>query len=594
MSEPATGRALRLLAAIPLLDRLELAAVGALSEGSAHAALRRLEREGLAEAVRHAGTLTASTRRWLLTREGLRRLMRDEGLGERALLRAYPVSARWRRVLLERLDAAAVVYRLATALAGAGAIGRFRWYRGHPLDAAIELADGRTVGVIRLGATAEWTAFSERIGRLAQGASRGEARPRALLALVPDEVRLRRVAALLARLPGPAFLALEAEAAAAGEREAVWRAASSPAPVGLGAALAAVRPGGGLPAGRPEARPALPDDLDAGSPADQLLPAVLKPGEKRALDVIADWPWIAPGDLAALLGVSASHLSRVVSRLEELALVVGVPLSGRRLALSDRALALLARRDRASVALARRRWNAEPAGVAEGDAWRAIAGTRSRQLARHIDHTAGVHWFLARLAEQARREDWRVAQLDPPHRAARYFRYGGALRSVHPDAFGVLWRGDVVWPFFLEWERRALHPSTMAARLAPYLRYYATDRPAADHGTMPGVLVVFDDPVAPVHFLRIAREEIARSGIDLPLWVASRDELDAAKPLGDARRDPVASAVVDRLGDRAAFSFVARSNPVLTRNRPLPPILTLFDHASSRCTASSADMTTTR
>ena len=541
MSETGAGRALRLLAAMPLLDRLELAAVGAMSEGAAHAALQRLDREGLATAVRHAGTLTASTRRWLLTAGGLRRLMRDEGLGERDLLRAYPLSARWRRVLLERLDAVAVVYRLASALAGAGAIERFRWYRGHPLDAVIELADGRTVGVIRTGATAEWTAFSERVGRIAQGASRGETMPRALLALVPDEVRLRRVAALLTRLPGPAFLALEADAAAADGRDAVWRAASSPAPLGLRAALAAVRPGGELPAERAEARPVLPDDVDG---SDHLLPAVLKPSEKRALDLLADWPWIAPGDLASLLGVSASRLSRVLARLEELGLVVRTSLAGRRLVLSDRALALLGRRDRASVALARRRWSAEAVDGEESTDWRAIAGTRSRQLARHIDHTTGVHWFLARLAEQARAEDWWVAQLDPPHRAARYFRYGGALRSVHPDAFGLLRRGEHARPFFLEWERRALHPSTMAARIAPYLRYYATDRPVADHDAPPGVLVVFEDAVAPAHLLRVARTEMERSGVGVPLWAASHGDLEAAGPLGDSWRGPFSTDLV--------------------------------------------------
>ena len=93
----------------------------------------------------------------------------------------------------------------------------------------------------------------------------------------------------------------------------------------------------------------------------------------------------------------------------------------------------------------------EAAGGTGEDGWRAIPGTRSRQLARHIEHTAGVHWFLARLAAQARAEDgWSVAQIGPPHRAARYFRYEGALRSVHPDAFGVLRRGDAMWPFFLE------------------------------------------------------------------------------------------------------------------------------------------------
>ena len=197
------------------------------------------------------------------------------------------------------------------------------------------------------------------------------------------------------------------------------------------------------------------------------------------------------------------------------------------------------------MALARKRWSAEASGHAGIDGWRAIAGTRSRQLARHIEHTAGVHWFLARLAAQARAEGgWSVAQLDPPHRAARYFRYGRALRSVHPDAFGVLRRGDAAWPFFLEWERRALHPSTMATRLAPYLRYYATDGPLDDHGATPAVLVVFEDPVAPAHFLRVAREEIARSGVDAPLWAASRDDLETAGPLGPAWRSPSALELV--------------------------------------------------
>ena len=43
------------------------------------------------------------------------------------------------------------------------------------------------------------------------------------------------------------------------------------------------------------------------------------------------------------------------------------------------------------------------------------------------------------------------------------------MRSVHPDAFGILRRDGEVWPFFLDaWERRAVRPVTMAARLAPY------------------------------------------------------------------------------------------------------------------------------
>ena len=35
------------------------------------------------------------------------------------------------------------------------------------------------------------------------------------------------------------------------------------------------------------------------------------------------------------------------------------------------------------------------------------------------------------------------------------------------------------------------------------------------------MLVVFEDDIAPTHFMRIARDELARRGVDLPLWVAS-------------------------------------------------------------------------
>ena len=53
------------------------------------------------------------------------------------LLRLYPVSARWQRVLLERLDAAAVIYRLAATISNIAHPIRFRWYRAMPMDAAI-------------------------------------------------------------------------------------------------------------------------------------------------------------------------------------------------------------------------------------------------------------------------------------------------------------------------------------------------------------------------------------------------------------------------------------------------------------------------
>ena len=141
-----------------------------------------------------------------------------------------------------------------------------------------------------------------------------------------------------------------------------------------------------------------------------------------------------------------------------------------------------------------------------------------------IDVADGVSGFVA------------VAQLNPPRRASRYFRHEGSLRSIQPDAFAILRKGGTKWPFFLEWERRAVWPATMAARIAPYIRYYSSHRPADDHGQRPAVLVVFHAGLAAARFLRAARDETARAGVTLPLWVSHGSILERVGPLGRAWR----------------------------------------------------------
>ena len=74
----------------------------------------------------------------------------------------------------------------------------------------------------------------------------------------------------------------------------------------------------------------------------------------------------------------------------------------------------------------------------------------------------------------------------------------------------------------------------MAARLAPYLNYYSSRRPLDDHGQASIVLVVFDDDLAATHFLRVARSEMERAGVEVPLWVSHKDALERLGPLGRA------------------------------------------------------------
>ena len=293
---------------------------------------------------------------------------------------------------------------------------------------------------------------------------------------------------------------------------------------------------GGLPVeGRP-ARAVLPGEIDLDGPAsDYLLPALLGPAEKRALDLLSDWPWASKRDMAGLMGVSTRWVSQLVARLDGFGLVSHSDGRGsRRLALSDRGLGQLARRDRTSVDTARRRWGVAPIDPLAPLTWRNVSGSRSRQLLRNVEHTGAVHWFLVALAAQARAAGWKVVQLDPPRRASRYFRHDGRLHSALPDAFRMLRHGNDTLPFFLEWERRAGRPVTMAGRLAPYLRYSSSPRPLDDHGAAPAVLVVFDDELAATHFLRVAREEMERAEVEVPLWVSHRAVLERIAPLGPA------------------------------------------------------------
>ena len=457
---PWEGELLGALAEMPFLDRLELAAVTGWSRGAVYRGVGKLEDAGCVASVPHATGLVASTRRYHLTADGLRRLAEVNSETVDDLLRTRPVSARWRRVLLERLDSVAVVYRLAATVANAASPVRLRWYRAAPLDAAISLPGGRTLGILRQGATADRTGFAKRVWRLAQGPL-----PGAVLVIVPDEVRLRHARRLLARTPVPALLALEADAALAGQDHRIWRTPAVNAALELNYALERLRPGGGIPEEEPSSKALLPGD---GEHTAHSLPSLLKPAGKRALDLLADWPWLSRRELAALLNVSEPRTSQVTVSLEGHGLATRPSGAGGRLALTDEGLALLARRDRASVGAARKRWSVSPRNASAAPDWRNVSGSRSRQLLRNLDHTAAVHHFIAALAHECRAMGWEAVQLDPPHRASRHFRHRGGPRSVHPDAFGLLRRGS---------RDLGLFPGVGAPR-----------RPARNHDSPPGSL----------------------------------------------------------------------------------------------------------
>ncbi len=528
--------ALRSLACMPFLDRIELASVSGWSRGSVYESVAELEADGLVESVGHGSVLLPHTRRFCVSAAGLERLAGGSGETLAGMLDACPVSSQWRHVLLGRLDAVGSIYRLTCAVSQVDRMRRFRWYRASPLDAGIALGSGLSVGVVRQGLTPDRTAFAKRMWRVLDDET-----PDLLFVLVRDGVRLRHAARIMAAGSVPALVAREKDAVTCSASEAVWHLPSTGGRFSLRSAIRSAKPGGTLPSEPAVLRADMPQTLgrlERGREAPiQLLPALLTPAEKRVLDPLSDWPWITPGNLAKLLGLHPKRLSRLLVVLERRGLVSRLQIGGCvRLVLTDLALALMTRRDRTAVGTARRLWSASPLEPGAPLTWRNVSGSKTRQLLRNIDHTDAVHWFMASLVGQARGSKWEVLQLDPPRRASRFFRHGDKLRSVHPDAFGILRRRGETFPFFLEWERRAVRPTTMARRLAPYLRYYSSKRPIDDHGVEPSVLVVLEDELAAVHFLRVAQKEIARAGIEVPLLVSHRDALERTGPLGSGWR----------------------------------------------------------
>ncbi|MXX93353.1 MAG: hypothetical protein F4Y63_07920 [Chloroflexi bacterium] len=538
---------LRLLVVAPLADRLDMVELSGWSRGAVYACVRSLCDGGFVESVPHASSLIARTRRFVLTVDGLVRVADTEGTTTEELLRNHPVSDEHLRLLVARLDPVAVIYRLASAIAVAARPVGIIWRRGAPQDADIALPSGSSLSAIRLGPTADRTSTSKRLYRFAQVSGGGAA-----LVIVPDEVRMKHTRRLLADSPVTAFTALERKVAAATCENRVWRTPSTAATLNLRAILDCIGPRSTASGPDQRLRASEPAAIGYGGPEDEsrswLLPALLKPAEKNAVDLIFEWPWIRQRHVAALLGIRRSRTSELLQRLRHLGLVqhrnVG---DHRRLTLTDRGLVFLARRDRVSFGALKKRWSPMPTDPEHAGDWRSVAGGRSRQLLRNIDHTEAVHRFVAMLARQARSRSLEIVQIDPPSKSARYFRHGPSVRSVHPDAYGALRRGDNTSHFFLEWERRAVRPSTMAARIAPYIRYFSSTRPQDDHGSTPTVCVVFENHLAQAQFVRIARQEMERTGVEIPLMVSRSELVNDKGPLG-----PVWHSVD---GDRDGASF---------------------------------------
>ena len=515
--------ALLLLCSAPLTTVEDLSRFGRVPASTLRDRLKKLTERGLVDSVPHHLSVVGTRPQW-------RYFPTEKGVtaagaatkGRAHMLRAYPVSKQWFRLLAERLDAVAVLYRVAALVADADPHSdpeRVDHYRNGPYDMLLTLSGGRSIGLIRQGPALPTSRLRYRLRSIERLDS--SETPFVTLVLTHADQATRRA---IRSLGNPSehrrtFVATEGELLAGDHTGVVWQQCGS----GVGeavridadASLADIlaRAERLLDSSypflrdRPKPKPSAlyPSGVQASmpEPTEQLtstLSMQLTRADKDSLDLLAAWPLCTREQLAGLMGgVTLRRVNQVLRSLGQHGLVrADEPLH----MLTDEGLTYLARRDRAAVGLTLDRWSAEPLYL-NADIY---AGTEVRALASQLRHHAGVIDFAAALsAEVARSTDHDLWDLLPTSRSSIGYRYDWTTYVIHPDAsFTLEYKGR--WrPYLLEFERRATTPKRARSRLKSYRRYFYSGWAERDHeGRLPQVLFVFESAGSESAFLDVA------------------------------------------------------------------------------------------
>ena len=535
--------------------------MGRVPDSTLKARLRKLSQQGLVNSVSHrlAALGPRSHRRHFPTKKGIATAATiSHGMDH--LLKSYPVSRQWFQLLSERLDAVAVLYHTAAMIADAYAHKkplRVDYYRQGPYDMLITFSKNQAIGIIRQGLSLPTANFRYRLRSMEMLPS--NKKHTVTLVLTHSDQATRRAIRTLGdpTAHNRTFVATEGELLAGDLESTVWQ----PCGAGLNNILPVkIHPSKSLATIVPwmeqllEAsefyqdatghRPPDPDDLYTShlrasmpEPLEQLTSAIsvqLTAAEKQALDLLASWPLCTKRQLSDLMGgVTRRRVNQVLLSLTRRSLVRN---EKQRYVLTDDGLRYLARRDRASVGMTLRRWSAHRKGDNGGAA--TYHGTSLRTEASQMDHHDAVTSFAATItAEVARSEAYEVLDLQPTSRSTIGYKYNDINYVLHPDAAFILGRWGYTRDCLLEFERRAITPKRIRARLTNYRRYFRSGWSERDHGGYaPLVLFVFATTKSERAFLRFiddantpalltsTNELIAHRGVLGDVWCTSASE----------------------------------------------------------------------
>ncbi len=390
---------------MPFIDTAERAGVLGEAPATVHRALTDLLADGIVGRVTHGTAQLPSSWRYHLTAQGIGEAAEMLGFETTSeFVRAYPVSREWLALLIRRMDAVAVLYRLASSLSpGTGSHrSHVEFHRRGRFDATITLHDGHSFGVVRQGLALRRRSLYDRLRAIAEYDYRR--RPGTVLILTPSVWESRRTARFcIERNLSDCFVAVESRDALERRDLRLW---CEPTWV-FGSRFYSLETvsSHGSPGGRP--RSESPSRKRASIPnPERMVQAAptfgISPSEKRMLDLVTDHPMIPREHLALWLGVSEGRVSQTMHSLGDTWGLVERH-GGRgdtRYTLSAKGIRYVTHRDRAQLPTTRGIWSTALTTDEQGR--RRHVGHRIDTWAQQTKHADGVTWFLSRLEAEAR------------------------------------------------------------------------------------------------------------------------------------------------------------------------------------------------
>ena len=548
---------LLLVCATPLATASELSRLSGSPSSTIKARLRKLDKHGLVDSVSHrlAALGPRPHRRYFPTKKGIA-VAAYITHGMDHTLSSYPVSRRWFQLLAERLDAVAVLYHTAAMVADADPRKkpiRVDLYCQGPYDMLVTLTDRQAIGIMRQGQMLPSANLRYRL-RSMEMLTDGNKHTVTLVLTHSDQSSRRAIRTLGDFTPHRrTFVVTEPDLLAGDHGSTVWQQCGAglnnilPVRIEPSLSLATIVPwmdqvleasefyqrATGQTPPNPESLYTSHLRVSMPEPSEQLnssLSVQLTAAEKQMLDLLGSWPLCTKKQLSGLMGgVTSRRVNQVLCSLTRRSLVQK---EKQRYVLTDNGLRYLARRDRASVGMVLRRWSARRDDEEYGGP-STYQGTSLRVVTSQMEHNDAVTNFAAAVAEEvAGSEAYEVFDLQPTSRSTIGYKHNDTNYVLHPDAAFILGRWGYTRHCLLEFERRAITPKRIRAKLLNYSRYYHSGWSDRDHGGYePLVLFVFETPKSERSFLRFI------DGVNTsPLLTSNNELINRRGVLGDVWR----------------------------------------------------------